>query len=656
MMDIANMPKDCDHVNRIDVRRLADDLLARGFRVFPLQLDKTPYKGTRGCHDATRDPEVLARMLADHPDCQTLGIATGDGWFGFDVDGEAGRASLVDLEAKHGPLPATLKVKTVRQGGHHLYFRCCAEIKNSASKIGEGLDIRGRGGYLVAPGSFASYVDKETGEVIEGFYEIEEDPGIAELPADAWLPRLTAADPHPRLNFDNHPVGSCDKKVPRGGRNVAMASFLGGMRRAGADYETLLVAAKVHNERAFDPPLDARELETIARSICRYDPEPAGEPAPCKDEGGGLLADATDAVRERFPELRLNRLTDAIEGGVSVADVRLYLEGYLGKLPRTDVATHAMELAAKRGAYDPLTDHIEGLPEWDGVERLGDWLVKYAGAEKSDYTCGVGRKWLIGAIARALVPGCKMDTVLVLRSGQGASKTSAFEILGGAYYKSNLSVSDLHGKEARQEIRGSWMIEMPELNTLRRSDIDATKGFLSEGSDTYRPSYGRSVITVPRRCVFCGTANMNRPFISDDEVQRRFWVVTMKQVNKVALRRDRDQLLAEARQAFRSGEEWWFDDYGNEEFRAALAEAQEECRMVDSWEEMIAKELGERTATELAELKVSDVLEWLHVPAAQRTRAAEMRVAKALGVLGWKKAGRFSEDGKRSYKWVLAQS
>src|SRR5262249_5210065 len=71
----------------------------------------------------------------------------------LDVDGDQGRASLATLEQEHGRLPEGVRVHTPR-GGQHLYFKCPqTRVGNSAGKLGPGLDVRGEGGYVVAPPS-----------------------------------------------------------------------------------------------------------------------------------------------------------------------------------------------------------------------------------------------------------------------------------------------------------------------------------------------------------------------------------------------------------------------------------------------------------------------------------------------------------------------
>ena len=106
-----------------------------------------------GVKDATTDRKTIKAWWNSWPDAN-IGIATGrvSDIFVLDVDGDAGKASLKELEAKHGSVPKTVTVKTGR--GRHLYFRRDGtRVGNSVGKLGEGIDVRGDGGYIVAAGS-----------------------------------------------------------------------------------------------------------------------------------------------------------------------------------------------------------------------------------------------------------------------------------------------------------------------------------------------------------------------------------------------------------------------------------------------------------------------------------------------------------------------
>src|SRR5215468_7120582 len=127
-------------------------LAQRGLAVFPCQpRGKAPACDT-GLHAATTDVERIDRWWRAFPDLN-IGVATGavSGVFVLDIDGEDGEGSLLKLEGEHGALPPTVEAITGK--GRHCYFRMRGSIRNSASQIAAGLDIRGDGGYVIAPPS-----------------------------------------------------------------------------------------------------------------------------------------------------------------------------------------------------------------------------------------------------------------------------------------------------------------------------------------------------------------------------------------------------------------------------------------------------------------------------------------------------------------------
>jgi len=145
------------------VIRTALALAARGFHVFPCRpRDKRPAT-TNGHRDATTDPLIIRAWWHQQPD-NNIAIATGEvsGIFVVDVDGLDAEAGLRRLEAEHGALPATVEVITAR--GRHIYFKWPHEtVRNSASKIGAHIDVRGDGGYVLCP----EYPSKRSSVLLE---------------------------------------------------------------------------------------------------------------------------------------------------------------------------------------------------------------------------------------------------------------------------------------------------------------------------------------------------------------------------------------------------------------------------------------------------------------------------------------------------------
>lgn len=143
---------EADNTGRM--RRAALGLAARGLLVFPCRPRGKAPLTARGCLDATTEAGRIDSWWAVWPNAN-LAVATGaaSGVFVIDVDDDEGEASLRRLEDEHGALPATVEVITGR--GRHLYFRVPGkgQIRNSAGKLGEGLDVRGEHGYVMVPPS-----------------------------------------------------------------------------------------------------------------------------------------------------------------------------------------------------------------------------------------------------------------------------------------------------------------------------------------------------------------------------------------------------------------------------------------------------------------------------------------------------------------------
>lgn len=204
--------------------------------------------------------------------------------------------------------------------------------------------------------------------------------------------------------------------------------------------------------------------------------------------------------------------------------------------------------------FDPIVDYLRSL-EWDGVSRIseeGGWLTRYAraetpkelGAEK--YVEFVGRKWLVSMVARALDPGCKADLVLILEGLQGRKKSTLFEILAGKKWFCDLAIA-VGDKDSKMMTSGFWLAELPDLAALKNArDQNMVKAFFSAAQDKFRPPYGKTVKSAPRRIVFGGTTN-DYAYLADDTGNRRYCCVYVnRKIDIAALIRDRDQLFAEA--------------------------------------------------------------------------------------------------------------
>jgi hypothetical protein len=200
---------------------------------------------------------------------------------------------------------------------------------------------------------------------------------------------------------------------------------------------------------------------------------------------------------------------------------------------------------------------------WDGIKRIDNWLPTYMGTLDTEYERAIGRKWLISAVARAMEPGCQADHMLIFEGKQGVGKSQAARILGGQFYVEYSGNMRSQGaeKDLVAVILGKMVVEMSELATLRRADMESLKAMLSKTVDDVRLSYERDAKSYPRTCVFIGTTNeINGNYIMDATGARRFWptqVGVAGPVRTPMLKQDVDQLWAEAVEAYEAGENWY---------------------------------------------------------------------------------------------------
>lgn len=194
--------------------------------------------------------------------------------------------------------------------------------------------------------------------------------------------------------------------------------------------------------------------------------------------------------------------------------------------------------------FHPVREYLSDL-EWDGVSRVDSWLSTYLGAVgPEEYVSIVGRKFLLAAVARIFEPGIKFDYMMILEGGQGIGKSSTGKILAKDWFIDSLP--DLSDKEAALNLQGNWLCEMGELANLRKADVETTKAFISRDTDKVRPPYGRRSVELKRQCVFFGTTNANKDYLKDKTGNRRFLPITVTNLDRESLIRDRDQLWAEA--------------------------------------------------------------------------------------------------------------
>ena len=241
---------------------------------------------------------------------------------------------------------------------------------------------------------------------------------------------------------------------------------------------------------------------------------------------------------------------------------------YPGRKIDRKMISDAILLYAEQRTKNTLVDYLESLV-WDKKRRIHNTLRKYLKCDNTKLNKIYSKKWMIGAVARALQPGCKLDTMIVFDAPQGHGKGTFIRTLAGCctitgYSWYNSSPINIGHKDGQSILRTAWIHEMAELSAMHKKDTNVIKNFLSDSTDTFRRAYDKFEVKVMRSSTLVASVNDNDVQIFKDKSgSRRYWYVkctgeedtlAFKESN---LRQERDQLWAEAVHYFKDGVPWW---------------------------------------------------------------------------------------------------
>ena len=189
------------------------------------------------------------------------------------------------------------------------------------------------------------------------------------------------------------------------------------------------------------------------------------------------------------------------------------------------VLDHAVQIVTKENSFHPIRSYLKGL-EWDGVARLDTMFIRWLGAEDNKLNREITRLWLLAGVDRVMRPGCQFDAVLITCGPQGIGKTRMLRQLAKGFFTNSvdkLSVS----KDTCEKLQGVWIVELGELDGMKRGEVTTIKNFITTTVDRYRSAYARAAVDHPRQCIFAGTSN-EASFLRDSTGERRFWVMPVK--------------------------------------------------------------------------------------------------------------------------------
>lgn len=203
------------------------------------------------------------------------------------------------------------------------------------------------------------------------------------------------------------------------------------------------------------------------------------------------------------------------------AQLRFYISQNYG-LRSPQLLNDAIVIGADNNSFHPVRDYLNNLPSWDGKPRAESFFIDTLGVEDSEYTRSITIYWLLAAVKRVMVAGCKFDYCLVLAGPQGIGKSTVLEKLGVSWF--NNSIDSINGKDALEQLQGSWIVELGEMQATKKADNEAIKNFISRSTDKVRLPYARRAQEFPRQCVFSATTNDSEP-LKDRTGGRRFWML-----------------------------------------------------------------------------------------------------------------------------------
>lgn len=525
-----------------------------GWAVFPVsQKTKKPYT-PHGCKDAKRDPQAIKAWWKRHPDA-SIGVATGmpSNLLVIDIDldedkGLDGMRELREWEHDHKELPETVSAITGR-GGSHLYFKYDGSEKyGNRAGILDGVDVRGDGGYVIAPPSLHPNGTE---------YQWENDPddtkmsGITDTVKEFLSIGHTSAQEAFKL----------PDKIGAGKRNDTIYRLACSMQSKGASDEAILAACSSENKARCTPPLTDDEVEKLVGSALKYQKgvseaiSNAGEHPIIKymvDKNGELtekpiqsIANAAEAIeydKKLIGRLFYNEMTFSpyVFGDLPWRKYRGWrewdntddtnLKSYIEdkySLKSGDKTMDALNNVVHKHPANPIKEMLEKAHEgWDGNKHVENLLPRFVGSEKTEYNTAVLRLFMMGAVSRIYNPGCKFDYMIVLVGEQGKFKSSFLRLLATNDIWCHDNFNSLEGDKAFEKLRGKWIVELAELQATRRAkDVESIKAFITSTTDTYRAPYARRSEDHPRMCVLAGTSNPV-DFLTDRTGNRRFLPIT----------------------------------------------------------------------------------------------------------------------------------
>lgn len=297
-------------------------------------------------------------------------------------------------------------------------------------------------------------------------------------------------------------------------------------------------------------PRRVEALQKQGKSWCEIAVIAATEPTEPSGRKPPLDIDALQKILDEDSiSVRFNQITHCLEvtgvpGDYNPESLNSELPTILWDFYRRRFSCTASSIADQLSVigginrFNPVKEMLDGSEPWDGVDRVAQ-LFEILGIGEDDALSRVLiRKWLRQSLSLAFNDELQpfgADGVLVLQGAQGIGKTSFVRKIGvlPELVKTGLYL-DAKDKDTLRRCTSAWLVELGELESTLRSDLERLKAFITSEFDEYRLPYARSDSHFIRRTSFVATCNSDR-FLVDPTGSRRFWVVPIEKIDLDAL-------------------------------------------------------------------------------------------------------------------------
>lgn len=270
------------------------------------------------------------------------------------------------------------------------------------------------------------------------------------------------------------------------------------------------------------------------------------------------------------------------------------------RLPKEDTKDVIVKIV-KENEFSPIVEWLDSLP------AVEPGVIELAGKEAlgltDELSLTLWRKWLISAVVRAYKPGEQVDHVLTLVAPKGGEgKSTTLRALAPWFSDTYLDINGYGRRDAYMQLHRTWIYEIPEIGRPKDvHDRGKIKSFITSPVDGFRAPYGATSDTTERHTIFAATTN-SLDFLSssDTAYNRRFWPIRVGKLDKEMIEKLRDQIWAEARDAYKVGELWHIPD-DQVEMLDALSRRHEDLAEVEHpWEPLIQDWLESQTAEQFS--------------------------------------------------------